>query len=267
MEKDRHSVEGSRTAAAETTGFEVHLGSFSGPLDLLCHLVEARELDAVKLNLTELVTQYIDFLVRAKGATLNEMADFFSFASRLLLRKVHSLLPCDAEEDRCDEPQPENAIETEEDLALILQRYRPYRAAGRWLAAAKERRERYFLRVVDEEDLFYYDIGDLETLAAKWWDIYARYAQQARSEEYDAMQALLEEIPDAAPEENVIEERMDELLRIVKGRRMPLGELLSDRNPRTLIVTLLALLELSRLGFVHIIQIETLGGVEIAACS
>lgn len=266
MADDKHPIDGSKTAAAETTGFEVHLGSFSGPLDLLCHLVEARELDAVKLNLTELVTQYIDFLVRVKGATLNEMADFFSFASRLLLRKVHSLLPCDIEDGR-DEPPPEDAIETEEDLSIILQRYRPYRAAGRWLAAAKERRERYFLRVMDEEDLFYYDIGDLETLAAKWWDIYARYAQQARSEEYDAMQALLEEIPDAAPEENVIEERMDELLRIVKGHRMPLGELLSDRNPRTLIVTLLALLELSRLGFVHIIQTETLGGVEIAACS
>ena len=55
-------------------GFEVRLGSFSGPLDLLCHLVESREMDALKLNLTELVTQYINFLVQAKGATLNEMA-------------------------------------------------------------------------------------------------------------------------------------------------------------------------------------------------
>ena len=71
-------AEGNAASAPEgrsEAGFEVQLGSFSGPLDLLCHLAESREMDAVKLNLTELVTQYIDFLVRAKGATLNELAD------------------------------------------------------------------------------------------------------------------------------------------------------------------------------------------------
>ena len=77
---------------------------------------------------------------------------------------------------------------------------------------------------------------------------------------------LWDEIPDAVPEERQIEERMDELMRIVAGRRLPLGELLAERSKKTLIVTLLALLELSRLGMVHIIQPETLGGVEIAAC-
>ena len=135
-------AEGSEASAPEgrsEAGFEVHLGSFSGPLDLLCHLVESREMDAVKLNLTELVTQYIDFLVRAKGATLNELADFFSFASRLLLRKVDSLFP-----DRAPAPDEilpeEDDFVSEEELAFIMNRYRPYRAAARWLAAAKEDR-------------------------------------------------------------------------------------------------------------------------------
>lgn len=246
------------------SGFEVHLGSFSGPLDLLCHLVESREMDAVKLNLTELVTQYIDFLVRAKGATLNELADFFSFASRLLLRKVDSLFP-----DRApapDEILPEEDFVSEEELEFIVNRYRPYRAAARWLAAAKEERERCFLRVTDEEDNYYYDIGDLEMLASKWWELEASIEESRAAAQYDEDTMLWDEIPDAVPEERQIEERMDELMRIVAGRRLPLGELLSERNKKTLIVTLLALLELSRLGMVHIIQPETLGGVEIAAC-
>ena len=246
-------------------GFEVHLGSFSGPLDLLCHLVEAREMDAVKLNLTELVTQYIDFLVRAKGATLNELADFFSFASRLLLRKVDSLFP-----DRAPAPDEiapeEDDFVSEEELAFIMNRYRPYRAAARWLAAAKDERERCFLRVTDEEDNYYYDIGDLEMLASKWWELEARLEESRAAAQYDEEAMLWDEIPDAVPEERQIEERMDELMHIVAGRRLPLGELLAERNKKTLIVTLLALLELSRLGMVHIIQPETLGGVEIAAC-
>ena len=119
--------------------------------------------------------------------------------------------------------------------------------------------------MTDEEDNYYYDIGDLETLAAKWWEILALYEERTRAAEYEEDTVLWDEIPDAVPEERQIEERMDELLRIVRGRRLSLRELLSDRNPKTLIVTLLALLEMSRLGMVHIIQTETLGGVEIAA--
>ena len=86
-------------------------------------------MDAVKLNLTELVTQYIDFLVRAKGATLNELADFFSFASRLLLRKVDSLFP-----DRAPAPDEiapeEDDFVSEEELAFIMNRYRPVQGCG-----------------------------------------------------------------------------------------------------------------------------------------
>lgn len=264
MAADNIPESGAENAQA---GFEVRLSGFSGPLDLLCHLVEAREMDALSLNLTELVTQYIDFLVRAKGATLNEMAEFFSFASRLLLRKVHSLFPGQEPEDSSELLPDDEAVESEEELRFIIGRYRPYRAAARRLAAFKAERERSFLRVTDVEDNYYYDIGDLETLASRWWETCARYEERIRAAEYDGEAMLWDEIPDAVPEERQIEERMEELRRIVAcGRTLPLAELLTDRNPKTLIVTLLALLELSRMGEVHIIQPETLGGVEIAAC-
>ena len=242
----------------------MRLGAFSGPLDLLCHLVEVREFDAVKVNLTELVTQYINFLVTAKGATLNELAEFFSFASRLLLRKVNALFP-GQEEEAPQELPPDDYIESEEELAEIIARYRPYRAAAGRLASAKTERERSFLRVADEEDNYYYDIGDLDTLASKWWETLARYEERTAQAKYDEELTVWDEIPDAVPEERQIEQRMDELMRVVRGRRLGLGELLADRNPKTLIVTLLALLEMSRLGLVHLIQTETLGGVEIAA--
>ncbi len=261
MAADSASIQDERGAE----GFEVHLDSFSGPLDLLCHLVESREMDALKLNLTDLVAQYIEFLVRAKGATLNELADFFSFASRLIMRKVDSLFP-----DRDpipDETAPDEDVPvSEEELAFIMNRYRPYRSAARWLACAKAELERCFLRVVDEEDNYYYDIGDLEMLASKWWEMYARLEESRIAARSDEEGAIWEEIPDAVPEERQIEERMDELMRLVSGRRVSLFDLISERSKKAVIVTLLALLELSRVGMVHIIQTETLGGVEIAAC-
>ncbi|MDO4987470.1 MAG: segregation/condensation protein A [Synergistes sp.] len=248
-------------------GFEAHLGSFSGPLDLLCHLVESRELNAVELNLTDLVSQYIDFLVKVRKATLNELAEFFTFASRIILRKVRSLFS-----DQEEEPQQEDfdLIDTddtisEDDLRAMIARYRPYRSAAKWLAESKEKRERYFLRVIDEEENYYFDIGDIETLASKWWEILALYDERTRAAEYDAETEIWDEIPDAVPEERQIEDRMDELLALVRGKRLKLADLLADRSSKTLIVTLLAMLELSRLGLIHIIQPETLGSVELAA--
>ena len=257
------------TAGANpAAGFEVHLDSFSGPLDLLCHLVETREFDALKLNLTQVVQQYISFLVNARGATLNEMADFFAFASRLVLRKVNSLFP-QSEEAETDAGQTDEdlceLITSEEELAGIIARYRPYRAAARMLGKLKEKREKYFLRVTDEEDNYYYDIGNLDALALKWWETLALYEERSSAEKYASDAMIWEEIPDAVPEERQIEERMDELLSLLRGGRMSFAGLLSEKNTKTVIVTLLALLEMSRLGMVHIIQTETLGGVEIAA--
>lgn len=250
----------------ERRGFEVQLGAFSGPLDLLCHLVESREMDPAKLNLTELVSQYVQFLLESKRTTLNEMAEFFAFASRLLLRKVRSLFPQQSGDEAEEDISEDEYIETEEELQRMLENFRPYRAAAAHLAALQAEREGSFVRIVDEESTPFYDIGDLYSLSSRWWELLDRYNERRRRDRDDADDDMLwDDIPDAVPEERQVEERMDELLALVRGKRLHLTELLGERNKKTLIVTLLALLEMSRLGMIDIIQNETLGDVEIAA--
>ena len=246
-------------------GFEVQLGAFSGPLDLLCHLVESREMDPTKLNLTELVSQYVQFLLVSRRTTLNEMAEFFSFASRLLLRKVHSLFPQQPGEEPDEDLSPEEDDLTEEELQRMLENFRPYRAAAAHLAKCQAERERYFVRIADEDSTPFYDLGDLYSLASRWWEMLDRYNEKHRREREDEDDELWDDIPDAVPEEQQVEARMAELQELLKGRRLPLGELLKERSKKNLIVTLLALLEMSRLGMVDLIQTETLGDVEIAA--
>ncbi len=58
---------------------------------------------------------------------------------------------------------------------------------------------------------------------------------------------------------------MEELLRSIRKKELSLRDLLEERNKKILIVTLLALLEMSRLGMVRITQSETLGDVLVAA--
>ncbi|MEG1799182.1 MAG: segregation/condensation protein A, partial [Synergistaceae bacterium] len=133
LELTEHNTENKHEETTEDRrGFEVRLEAFSGPLDLLCHLVESREVDPSKLNLTELVSQYVSFLINSGRTSLNDMADFFSFASRLLLRKVHSLFPSQLSEE---EESPDEIYEdTEEELLRLLEAFHPYRNAASHLA-------------------------------------------------------------------------------------------------------------------------------------
>lgn len=245
-------------------GFEVQLGDFSGPLDLLCHLVDIREMDPVKLNLTELISQYVRFLMESKRTTLNEMAEFFSFASRLLLRKVHSLFPSQQADVEDVLPEEDDGY-TEEELLRMLENFRPYRAAAAYLAERQRVRERCFSRALDEDAAPFYDLGDLYSLASRWYELLDDYSRRASVSDWDDG-TIWDEIPDAVPEERQVEERMDELLGIVrKGKRLGLRELLSERGRKALIVTLLAMLEMSRLGMVRIEQGDTLGDVFVVS--
>ena len=140
------------TKATADKGFEVKLSEFSGPLDLLCHLVDLRQMDPLKLNLTELVSQYVDFLLKTERTSLNEVAEFFAFASRLLLRKVHSLFPGQSQQEQADDSEEQYDDElTEEQLQEMLENFRPYRMAAARLAALQMERENYFVRIVDED--------------------------------------------------------------------------------------------------------------------
>ena len=244
--------------------FEVQLGAFSGPLDLLCHLVESREMDPAQLNLTELVSQYVRFLVNSKRTSLNEMAEFFSIASRLLLTKVHSLFPAQRDADEDEDIPDEDMYTDEEELRRMIEIFRPYRNAAAYLASLQRERERSFIRIADEESTPFYDLGDLYGLASLWWQLLDRYNEKRNLGDY-CEESIWDDIPDAIPEERQVEQRMEELLRSIRKKELSLRDLLEERNKKILIVTLLALLEMSRLGMVRITQSETLGDVLVAA--
>lgn len=215
----------------DDASFRVTLGDFSGPLDLLCHLVESREVDASSIRLTEVLSQYVAYVLQTGRATLAEAAEFFSLASRLLLRKVRALIPRpDGEEGGEAEAAPDDpdllADEgmDEATLQALLERFRPYRAAAALLLRLQADRERYFVRISDEGGPPWFDIGDLHGLSTHWWSLIEQYNRH-RSAGSEA--AFLQDIPDAVPEEILVERRMEEVSAyLYEKRRTTLGDLL-----------------------------------------
>ena len=84
---------------AETSSFVVDLEGFTGPLDLLLHLVREEQIDIADIPVARIADQ---FLAAVHALGLNQAADYLEMAGRLIRLKVQLLLPRygDDEEDR-----------------------------------------------------------------------------------------------------------------------------------------------------------------------
>jgi segregation and condensation protein A len=97
--------------------YVVHLPVFEGPLDLLLHLIEKRQMEITTISLVAVTDQYLAFLQQWQephSIPLSNMAAFISIAARLLHIKSQSLLPNISKEEMTSEM--ENAAIMAEEL-------------------------------------------------------------------------------------------------------------------------------------------------------
>ena len=108
--------------------FQVNLPVFEGPLQLLLHLIESRQLDVLTVPLANLADAYLEHLTR-HPIDLPQLSEFVTVAAQLVLLKSRRLLP--------GEPAPP-AVEgddepDERELRRRLLEYRTLRNAARSL--------------------------------------------------------------------------------------------------------------------------------------
>lgn len=121
-----------QTAAGEA-GFVVTLERFSGPLDLLLHLIRREEIDIWDIPIARIADQ---FLRAIHELGLDEAAEYLDMAARLLRIKAQQLLPRRGEEEAWEDPRHE--------LVRRLLEYQQIREVVEWLVqAARRRAEQY----------------------------------------------------------------------------------------------------------------------------
>ncbi len=237
--------------------FEIELEEFSGPLDLLCRLVETGEIHASRIQVNDLIRTYSSYLLHEKALPFRTVSEFIALTARLLLGKVRGLFPqpcsdADLQPGRSDE-------NPDELLRAAIVRYRPFRRAAMVLASKLEERQRFVVRQV-EEDRRLYDYGDLFGLSRLWWDLLDSRGSASK----DAGERLTDEMLGFEAIETdflLVERRMLELEDSLKGRGpVSLRAVFPGKaTRRAFIVTLLALLELARQGKLKILQEDPFG--------
>ncbi|NLD51840.1 MAG: segregation/condensation protein A, partial [Clostridiales bacterium] len=115
----------------------LQLKDFSGPLDMLLHLIGKAKIDIKDIFVSEVTDQYIRFVREAEDVDMDEASSFIQMAATLLEIKTRSLLP--------KPPPPE-----EEDPEVVLIRQLEDYALFKQIAADMQGFEKAAARVYEK---------------------------------------------------------------------------------------------------------------------
>lgn len=123
---------------------DITLPSFSGPLDLLLHLIEKNELDITAISLARVAEQFLNEMEKLKQQNdrIEPLMEFLVIGAQLVLIKSRALLP-----DVKIAIEGEDEEDPAEALARRLREYRQFKEASKWFVKRLDANYRTYLRV------------------------------------------------------------------------------------------------------------------------
>lgn len=241
-------------AVTETpeSGLTVRVQSFVGPLDLLLHLCRTNEMDLSRLSLRTITDQYLSHLESVRFQDLEMAGSFMVMAATLIYLKSKILLPVNPDDP--DELLDEEGLLLKQELEERLREYARVKALGAWLAEREAAQALVYGRTTAE-------LPPPEDIPLE--DLSVHLLQRA-------LQRIIEDQKRRVPrqvEANPLSvlERMSEILDLLRSTWSLLFSSVAgaERLRAEWIVTLLALLELVRLGQARARQAELFGEIVI----
>ncbi len=234
--------------------YQVQFEVFEGPLDLLLYLVRKEEVDIYDVNLTAIATEFIEYVDTMRQLDLEIAGEFLVMAATLMYIKSRELLPVDQQvetegEDEGEDPRWE--------LIRQLVEYKKFKDAAARLQQFEAAQENIFPR-----------------LPAKPEFEPARPPVRPEASLFDLVGAvgnilkrfqLRDEARDIFEDKWTVSEKIDFLRQTLGTRRkLKFTELFENTTSRAeVVVTFLALLELIRLKYLAVEQVEPFSEIEI----
>ena len=226
---------------------EVFLEAFEGPLDLLLYLIRKQNFNVLDIPMASVTRQYLDYVDQIRQRNLELASEYLLMAAMLIEIKSRMLLPPRKTEDgkEAEDPRAE--------LVRRLLEYERMKGAAAQLEALPVL-GRDFLRAhvaVEQSVLPRFPDVELEDLRAAWTDIVRR--------------ARLNQHHKITREQLSVREYMSQVLRRLQGRRFVEFHELFDtqRGVPVLVVTFIAMLELSREHLIELTQAEAFAPIYV----
>jgi segregation and condensation protein A len=230
----------------------IQLPSFEGPLDLLLYLIRRERIDIHEIPIAPITRRYMEYLDLMKELNLDVAGEFLVMAATLIHIKSKMLVPVDPTEAQGEEDQedPRDA------LVQRLLEFQRYKEAAGVLHQQAQIRAATWTR--PDTVLPAFDDSGEEMLEAGLYDLIAAF-----KELLERRKTLLAH--EVAPEGKSVEQRMDEILALLKeGESLEFMDLFETQLTKPdMIVTFLALLELIRLKRIKVYQRGLFGAIRV----
>lgn len=218
------------------------IDKFSGPLDLLLHLIKQSNIDIYDIKIDEITNQYLDYINKMEKLNLNIASSYLVMAAELIEMKASMLLPKpEIEEDEYEEDPKEKLIQR-------LIEYQNYKDVISKFHDLEIERQQYYTKKAS-------DISD--------YDIETKLNDDIElSDLLKAFEKFLQKKEDNKPlntkittKEYSITKRSKEIKDIIKSKkRINFIELFDVKTKSYIIVTFLSILVLAKNNDIKLIQ-------------
>ena len=226
---------------------EVFLEAFQGPLDLLLYLIRKQNFNILDIPLAEVTRQYLTYVDQIRSRNLELASEYLLMAAMLIEIKSRMLLPPKKTSD---------GAEPEDPRAELVRRLLEYEQIK--LAAA-----RLDALPVIGRDFLRAQVAMEQSIKVRFPDVHLNELRDAWAE--ILQRAKLNQHHKITREELSVREHMSLVLRTLQGRRFIEFEELFDvsRGPQVMVVTFIAMLELSREHLIEITQAEAFAPIYV----
>ena len=226
---------------------EVFLEAFEGPLDLLLYLIRRQNFNILDIPLASVTRQYLEYVDQIRKHNLELASEYLLMAAMLIEIKSRMLLPPKKSADG-DEPEDPRA-----DLVRRLVEYEQIKLAAARLDA---------LPLVGR-DFLRAQVHIEQSLVQRLPDVHPDDLRQAWAE--ILQRAKLNQHHMISREQLSVREHMSIVLRKLQGRRFVEFQDLFDtrRGTPVLVVTFVAMLELSRESLIEVTQAEAFAPIYV----
>ncbi|MCI9148129.1 MAG: segregation/condensation protein A [Hungatella sp.] len=233
-------------------GISYKLDNFEGPLDLLLHLIEKNKVSIYDIPIVLITQQYLDYVSHMETEDLNVVSEFLVMAATLIDIKSKMLLPAQVnEEGEEEDPRAE--------LVARLLEYKMYKCMAQELLTLEEGAARHLFKVstVPREVAEYQPPVDLDELLgdlnlAKLQAVFESVIKR-RADKIDPIRSRFGTI---RREPVSLENRIKSVMDYARShRKFSFRHLLERQGDKlAVVVTFLAVLELMKMGKIHLTQ-------------
>jgi len=228
--------------------YRVNLEVFEGPFDLLLYLIKKNDLDVYDIPIAFVLEEYMRYLDTLKDLDIDLAGDFLLMAAEMAHIKSRMLLPEDSVEEEILEDDPRA------DLVRRILEYQQFKEASEDLTKRDVLGRDVFVQQALEK-MEVPDNGSIEGNVYELVEAFSKILQKIPASEYHAV----------AVDRISVNERIYQIIgRIKKGMTIMLEDLLvGNLGKYDVVVTFLALLEMSKLRMIKIYQSAVCGPIHI----